>query len=139
MQPPAPVQPGTPAALSALAGLTTVTLNPQPSPTDAAASGAIVAVARDAHGNLQLTQRDGVTRTLSPDGRLAVHPAGAAAPAGGELPQSMIVAVDASNTVHVVDPEACVSRRIAADGRVSTKFLPAQAAGRPCEAGPRDR
>lgn len=136
VQPPGPVQAGAPASLRAMAGLTTVTLNPQSSPPESSASVAVVAVARDAHGDLQLVQRDGVTRTLSPDGKVTVQPAGATE-AGESLPQSMIVAVDSANTVHVVDPDACVSRRIAADGRVSTTFLPAQSAGRPCQAQPR--
>jgi hypothetical protein len=138
-QPAAPVPPGTPAALRALSGRTMVTLNPQPAAADAAVPAATVAVARDANGNLQLTQRDGMTRTLSPDGKVTLHAAGTAAQVHSELPQSLIVAVDAANTVHVVDPEACVALRVAADGRVSTTFLPPAATGRRCEAGPRAR
>jgi hypothetical protein len=123
------------AALQALPGQAIVTLNALPPPgPDAAASAATVAVRRGPDGALQLIQRDGATRTLSPDGKLTLQPAGTAAPPGGDLPASVMVAVDASNTVHVVDPQACLTRRVAPDGRVTMISLPAPGAGQACAA-----
>lgn len=128
----AALQAATPAALHALPGQTVVTLNAQPPLAPAAAaSAATVAVRRGANGDLLLVQRDGATRTVTPEGRLTLQPQGAPTQAAADLPPSVMVAVDASNTVHMVDPQACVARRVAPDGRVTTTFLPAPA-GQPC-------
>ena len=136
--PVASVRQGPPPPGLAMTGRTTVVLNPSPE-SAAADSGGTVAILKDAGGTVSLVQRDGSVREVSPDGKLAVRPAGTAAAAQGELPPSMIVAVDSANTVHIVDPDACMARTIAPDGRVATTLLPAQRVDRPCEASTRTR
>lgn len=121
-----------PTALHAVPGQSMVTLNAVPTlAPEAAASAATVAVKRSASGDLVLMQRDGGTRTVSSGGKLTLQPSGPSADGTADLPPSVMVAVDASNTVHVVDPQACLARRIAPDGRVTSLFLPA-AAGQFC-------
>ena len=97
----------------------------------------VVAVARDPDGTVRLKQRDGSVREIAPDGKMTLRSGDAAAPLQGDLPPSVIVAVDTSNTVHMVDPDACMARKVSTDGRVATTLLPAAPAGRPCGAVPR--
>ena len=97
-------------------------------------AGRIVAVARDADGTVRLQQRDGAVREVSPEGRIAIR-SGAAAAMQGDLPPSMIVAVDAANTVHIVDPDACTARTISPQGRVATTLLSLPSAHRSCNPG----
>jgi hypothetical protein len=124
-------------------GQTTVVLNapataaPPPSAAtappgaEAPDPAAIVGVSRDANGTVRLMQRDGTVREVSPEGKLVVRPDASGTPAG-DLPPTMIVAVDGANTVHIVDPDACMARTIARDGRVTTTLLPAPGADRAC-------
>ncbi len=126
----------------AMLGQTTVVLNAPATPAPPAAAtaspgaeapdpAAIVGVSRDANGTVRLMQRDGTVREVSLEGKLVVRPDASGTPAG-ELPPTMIVAVDGANTVHIVDPDACMARTIARDGRVTTTLLPAPGADRPC-------
>jgi hypothetical protein len=139
---------GTPSARG-IVGQATVVLNPQPAsaPVPAAAPAApeaqradpatIVGVAKDSHGNVLLQQRDGAIREVTADGKVALQ--AGSEPVAGELPPTLIVAVDATNTVHMVDSDACRSRTIAPDGRVTTTALPPARADQPCLPGARMR
>ena len=143
--PPAAAAPiATPQANAApMAGRTAVVLNavPQAQPTEPGKDdpARIVAVARAADGTLRLQQGDGSVRVIAPDGQMVLRPGAAGAALQGELPSSMIVAVDAGNTVHTVDPGACMARTISPDGRVMSRGLPAPRADTPCAAVPRTR
>jgi hypothetical protein len=142
---PAPVaaQQGSPPPGLAMMGRTSVVMNPMPAqapPTAGAPQsavpgpddpGRIVAVVRDPDGTVRLQQRDGAVREVAPDGTMARGP-GAAGALQGDLPPSLIVAVDSANTVHLVDPDACAARTIAPDGRVATTSLPSSRTDRTC-------
>ena len=116
-------------------GSTSVVLNPPATQGPLADEASrIVAVARDADATVRLKQRDGTVREVSPEGRMALRPAGAG-PMQGDLSPSTIVAVDAANTVHIVDPDACTARTISADGRVATTLLALPSPDRGCNPG----
>jgi len=143
------VQPGSAAADRAMPGQARVMLNPEaalppladrPSPAAQALPAepaATVAVTKDADGSVRLQQRDGSTRKVSRDGTITRGhvPTGERPDTQGTL----IVAVDAGNTVFMVDPDACESRKVSPDGRVVTTLLPAASGGAPCQAGPPSR